>query len=104
MNSELTINDLNETIINQIEYHIKSLYDEANEFENIMNINDLKDWYREIESTIKLLKRLTLLKYEIDSKDELTNYEIDQYHILACKPERIDERWFMKKKKRLNIK
>ena len=43
MNSELTINDLNETIINQIEYHIKSLYDEANEFENIMNINDLKD-------------------------------------------------------------
>ena len=91
--SKLTINDLKETIINQIECYTKSLYDEANEFENIYNINDLRVWYDNMEFVIKSLKRMKLLKYKIDSKNQLTNHEINSYHMLACKPERIDERW-----------
>ena len=86
MNSELTINDLQETIIDQISRYTKSLFDDACEYENIYNINDLKVWYDNIEFTIKSLKKLKLLKYKMD-----------QYHILACKPERIDERWLKSK-------
>ena len=98
MNSELTINDLKETIIYKINHYTKSLYDEADEFENINNHNDLKVWYENIEFTIKSLKKMKLLKYKIDSKNPLTNYEIDHYHMLACKPERIDERWLKENK------
>ena len=97
MNSELTINDLQETIIDQISHYTKSSKDEADEYENIYNINDLKVWYDNIEFTIKSLKKLKLLKYKIDSKNQLTNYEIDQYHLFTCKPERIDERWLKSK-------
>ena len=97
MNSELTINDLQETIIDQISHYTESLFDEAREYENIYNIDDLKVWYNNIELTIKSLKKLKLLKYEIDNNDSLTNNEIDQYDILALKPERIDERWFKSK-------
>ena len=97
MNSELTINDLQETIIDQISHYTKSLNDEADEYEHIYNINDLKVWYDNIEFTIKSLKKLKLLKYKIDSKNQLTNYEIDQYHLFTCKPERIDERWLKSK-------
>ena len=101
MNSELTINDLKETIIDKINEYTKLLYDESDEFENINNLNHLKVWYDNIESTIKSLKRLKLLKYKIDSKNPLTNYEIDNYHMLACKPERIDERYLKTFKRKI---
>ena len=94
MNSEITINDLQETIIDQISHYTESLFNEAREYEDIYNIDDLKVWYNNIEFTIKTLKKLKLLKSKIDNNNLLTNYEIDQYHILALKPERIDERWF----------
>ena len=58
MNSELTIDDLNEVIIKQIESNMKSLYDEACQLENVNNIDDLKVWYENIEFTIKLLKKI----------------------------------------------
>ena len=90
MNSELTINDLKETITDNINYHIRSLNEEVDEFKNINNPNDLEVWYDNIEFTIKSLKKLKLLKNKIDKKNSLTNDEINHYHTLAFKPERID--------------
>ena len=90
MNSECTINDLKETITDNINNYMKFLHDETNEFNNINNFHDLKDWYDDLKHFAKILKRLKLLKNKIDRKDSLTNYEINHYDILACKPERID--------------
>ena len=90
MNSELTINDLKETITDNINNCIRSLNDEVDEFKNINNPNDLEVWYDNIEFTIKSLKKLKLLKNKIDKKNSLTNDEINDYHTLALKPERID--------------
>ena len=90
MNSELTINNLKETITDNINYHIRSLNDGVDEFKNVNNTNDLEDWYDNIEFTIKSLKKLKLLKNKIDKKNSLTNYIINHYYTLAFKPERID--------------
>ena len=90
MNSELTINDLNETITDSINDYIRSLNDRVDEFKKINNTNDLEVWYDNIEFTIKSLKKLKLLKTKINKKNSLTNDEINDYHTLALKPERID--------------
>ena len=90
MNSELTINNLKETITDNINYHIRSLNDGVDKFKNVNNTNDLEDWYDNIEFTIKSLKKLKLLKNKIDKKNSLTNYIINHYYTLAFKPERID--------------
>ena len=90
MNSKLTINDLKETITDKINEYIRALFEEVDEFENIINLNDLEVWYDDIECTIKLLKKLKLLENKIDSKNIFTDDEIDHYYMLACKPERIN--------------
>ena len=90
MNSKCTIIDLKENITNQIKSYMKFLHDTINEFNNINNFDDLKYWYDDLKHFAKILKRLKLLKNKIDRKDSLTNYEINHYDILACKPERID--------------
>ena len=100
MNSETRINHLQETITDNINDYIRSLNNEVDEFKNINNPNDLEVWYDNIEFTIKSLKKLKLLKNKIDKKNSLTNDEIDHYHILALKPERIEERPLIEKKKK----
>ena len=97
MNSKITINDLKEEINEQIDHYTLSLFNRAHIYENISSVINLKVWYNNTEFTIKLLKKLKLLKFEIDNNDSLTDYQIDQYHILASKPERIDERCLARK-------
>ena len=90
MNSKCKIIDLKENITNQIKSYMKLLHDTTNEFYNINDFYDLKDWHNDIKYCATILKRLKLLKNKIDRNDSLTNKKINYYDILACKPERID--------------
>ena len=92
MNSEITVYDIKVKINDEIDEHIKDLFDKVYKFDKVINLNDLNDWYDDIEHNIKLLKNLKLLENKIDSKDSFTDDEISWYHILACKPERINIR------------
>ena len=90
MNSEITVHDIKVMINNQIDEYIKDLFDEVYNFDKVININDLNDWYDDIENNIKILKNLKLLENNIDSQDIFTDDEINSYYTLACKPERIN--------------
>ena len=83
MNSKLTINDLKETITDNINHYIRSLNYDADELIKINNPNDLEVWYNNITFTIKSLKKLKLLKNKIDKKNLITNYEINDYYNLV---------------------
>ena len=92
MNSEITVYDIKVIIKDQIDYYIKDLFADLHKFDKVINLDDLYDWHDEIEYNIKILKNLKLLENEIDSKNSFKDNEINSYHTLACKPERISIR------------
>ena len=92
MNSEITVYDVKLEINDKIEERIKQLYKNIYEFDELIDIDNLNDWCNNMEYDIKIIKNLKLLEDRINSKDFFTDDDIDYYHILACKPERINIR------------
>ena len=90
MDSEITINDVEDEIKKRIDEYTKDSFNNIYNFDKVNNINDLMKWFDVTKSDIKILKNLKLLEYELESKYIFNYEEIKSYLTLACKPERIN--------------